>query len=149
MKSILVHFSLAVALTAPLVHAAPAADNQLTIVFANGPFADTYKPPTSSIICMHAKAQNVFSVGWKDFNAAGKSIAEAGMEVSDPDSAGAKLGEVEVGFGSDDKKTVYKIFNKAMVLTLMGKGGKITFDGKTDHGIGLHIEAICNDVTRL
>ena len=141
--------SLAVMVIASVGRAAAADENQLTIVVANGPFAGTYKAPSSQLICMRAKAQNVFSIGWKDFEATGRNIAEGGMQVDAPDGAGAKFGHVEVGFGSDDKKTVYKILHKPIVLKLTGKGGTITFDGKTDQGIHLHMEAVCNNVTRL
>jgi hypothetical protein len=142
-------FTLVLALTLGFAHSAYAEDNRLTVVVANGPFAGTYKPSPSTIICMRAKAQDVFSVAWKDFEAHGKDIAEAGVEVQHPDQPKARVANAKIAFGGNDKMTGYDFPRQAVVLEISGNGGKITFDGKSKEGIKVHIEAICTDVERL
>ena len=121
-------------------------DNQLTVVVAGGPFAGTYKASGAPIACARIKSRDLFGAGWKDFNAKGNELAEVGIEVSNPDGSAPKHGNVHVGFGGGDKMTVYKIFTKPVSLQSQGRGGVIEFDGKTDDGIRLHVEAICKYV---
>ena len=88
------------ALAAACIQAPP---NVLEVVVVNGPLAGTYKPPTSEIICLHAKKEKRYMAAWKDFNAHdAKVIAEAGINVSNPEDAGAKHGEVRIAFGDPD-----------------------------------------------
>ena len=123
--------------------------NQLTIRVANGPYAGSYQSVATATICMHAAAQDVFSSAWKDFGAAGKALAEAGVEVSSPDASGPKRGTVRISFGKDGKAAVYELVNQALTFTPTAKGASISADGKTKDGIGIHLEALCSEVDRL
>jgi hypothetical protein len=127
------------------------APNSLVIIVANAPFAGTYKPPATEIICLHAKKQRVYSAAWRDFNAHGaKTLAEAGIEVSNPDQPGAKYGDVRIAFGDPDKHSiVYQIVHEPLTLALNGRGGTIAFEGKTKEGIRLQVTASCADVEEL
>ncbi len=131
--------------------AAVPATNMLEIVVGNGPHPGTYNPPGESIICLHAKQQKRYSAAWKDFDAHdAKAIAEAGINVSNPDEAGAKQGEVRIAFGDPDKKpTVYSVNQAPLTLTKTGKGAEITFKGKTKDGIQLRVTAKCVDVEEM
>jgi hypothetical protein len=136
------------ALAAACIQAPP---NVLEVVVVNGPLAGTYKPPTSEIICLHAKKEKRYTATWKDLNAHdAKAIAEAGINVSNPEDAGAKHGEVRIAFGDPDKKTtVYSVDQAPLTLTMKGKGAEITFEGKTKEGIQLRVTAKCSDVEEL
>ena len=131
--------------------AAQAPLNVLEIVVANGPLAGTYTPPAAEVICLHAKKQHRYSAAWKDFSPKGaKAMAEAGINVSNPDDAAAKQGEVRVAFGDGaGKPVVYSAEAVPLTMTPRGKGMDITFDGKTRDGIGLRIKASCQDVEQL
>ena len=137
-------------LGAQVLAAAPAT-NMLEIVVDNGPHAGTYKPPAEAIICLHAKQQKRYSAAWKDFDAHdAKAIAEAGINVSNPDEAGAKQGEVRIAFGDpDNKPTVYSVDQAPLTLTKTGKAAEITFQGKTKNGIQLRVTAKCVDVEEM
>lgn len=132
-------------------HATAPAENILEIVVGNGPHAGTYKPPADTVICLHAKTQKRYSAAWKDFNARdAKAIAEAGINVSNPDDTGAKHGEVRIAFGDPDKKpTVYSVDQAPLTLTKTGKGAEITFQGKTKDGIQLRVTAKCSDIEEM
>ena len=131
--------------------AAAAAENTFEIVVGNGPHAGTYKPPAETVICLHAKKQKRYSAAWKDFNAHdAKAIAEAGINVSNPDDAGAKQGEVRIAFGDPDKKpTVYIVDQASLTLTRTATGAEITFQGKSKEGIQLRVIAKCSDVEEM
>jgi hypothetical protein len=138
------------AAAAPLA-VAQAPLNALEIVVANGPLAGTYKPPAAEVICLHAKRQKRYSAAWKDFSPKGaKAIAEAGINVSNPDDAGAKQGEVRISFGDPTSKPViYSVEAVPLSMTPRGKGMDIAFDGKTRDGIGLRVKASCQDVEQM
>jgi hypothetical protein len=147
-KSSFIYRSLALVIAAGWASGASAADNVFTIVVANGPFAGTYK--AGNVICMHAKSQDVFSAGFKDFGTvAAKAMGEGGAEVEQPDAPGAKFGSIKVSFGPDGKQTSYSIVHEPITLIMKGKAGHITFDGKTKKGIKLHVEAQCDSVEQL
>lgn len=114
--------------------AAAPAENTLEIVVGNGPHAGTYKPPADSVICMHAKKQKRYSAAWKDFDAHdAKAIAEAGINVSNPDDAGAKQGEVRITFGDPDKKpTVYSVDRAPPHTDKDGHGRRDRVPGKNE-----------------
>ena len=137
-------------LSAQTFAAAPA-ENTFEIVVGNGPHTGTYKPPADSVICMHAKKQKRYSAAWKDFDAHdAKAIAEAGINVSNPDDAGAKQGEVRIAFGDPDKKpTVYSVDRAPLTLTKTATGAEIAFQGKTKDGIQLHVTAKCSDIEEM
>jgi len=122
--------------------------NVLEVVIVNGPLAGTYKPPTSEVICLHAKREKRYSAAWKDFNAHdAKSIAEVGINVSNPDDAGAKRGGVRIAFGYPEKKAiVYTVDQAPLTFTVNGKGANITFEGHTKEDIQLRVTAKCSDV---
>jgi hypothetical protein len=126
-------------------NAAQAAENSVVIVVANGPFAGTYKPDGALITCMRVKSRDLFGFGLKDFNATGKQLAEASLEVHAPDGPQAKVASAHVGFGAD-KMTVYDISMTPVTLERKGNGGTMKFDGTTKEGIKVHVEAVCNDV---
>ena len=128
--------------------AAAQAENTLEIVVGNGPHAGTYKPPAESIICMHYKKEKRYFATWKDFDAHdAKTIAEAGINVLNPDDAGPKHGEVRIAFGDPAKKpTVYSVNPGPLTMTMTRKGAEIMFRGKTKDGIDLRVTAKCSDV---
>ena len=103
------------------------------------------------MICLHAKRQQRYSAAWKGFDAYdAKAIAEAGINVSNPDEPGAKHGEVRIAFGDPDKKpTIYSVDQAPLTLTKTGKGAEITFHGKTKEGIQLRVTAKCSDVDEM
>jgi hypothetical protein len=133
---------------ATLSSAALAGDNPLIVVVANGPHAGTYKPPAGEVICVHSRSQRVYSAGWKDFSAHDpKAIAEAGVQVDDPDEAGPKRGHARISFGDTGKNpTVYVTVVQPLTLTIKGKVGEIVLDGKTADGIALHMTVTCTDL---
>jgi len=111
----------------------------------------SYKPPAAEVICLHAKRQKRYSAAWKDFSPKGaKAIAEAGINVSNPDDAGAKQGEVRVSFGdATSKPVIYSVEAVPLSMTPRGKGMDIAFDGKTRDGVGLRVKASCQDVEQM
>ena len=127
------------------------APNALKIVVANGPNAGTYQAPADEVLCMHAKSRNIFSTAWKGFEKPkDKAMEEAGMEISDPDSAKPKLGYARVAFfGADGKKVVYQTVRSPVTLTMSGKTGQISYDGKTTDGVNVKLTASCMDVEYL
>ena len=127
------------------------APNSLIIVVANGPFAGTYRPPPAEIICLHAKAQRVFSAAWKDFSAhEAKAFAEGGIEVSNPDVAGKKHGNISLTFGDpSNHPTVYSLSNAPLDFELTQSGGTIAFDGTVNSSVHIKVTAECRDVTRV
>jgi hypothetical protein len=137
--------------TATQTDAGAALANTLEIVVGNGPHAGTYRPPSQSIICLHAKRQKRYTAAWKDFEAHDeKAIAEAGINVLNPDDAGAKQGEVRITFGDPDKKpTTYSVDRAPLNLVKRGTGAEITFQGKTRDGIQLRVIAKCSDVEEM
>lgn len=128
-----------------------AESNVLEIIVGNGPFTGTYKPPASEVICMHATQQKVYAASYKNFAVKGaKALAEGGVSVSNPDAAGAKVGDVLVSFGDAAKKpTVYAVNGAPLTITRRGAGADIVFVGKTKDGIELRVTAKCVDVEKL
>ena len=122
--------------------------NVLEVVVVNGPFAGTYKPPTSEVICYHNKKEKIYTATWKDFGAHdAKAIDSAGINVSNPDDTGAKRGDVRITFGDPGKNpTMYSVNQEPLTLTIKGKGSEIAFQGQTKDGIQLRINATCLDV---
>ena len=137
------------ALAAARVQTVP---NVLESVVVNGPHAGTYKPPAMEVVCMHAKKQKMHTAAWRnlDFNVHdAKAVGEAGINVTNPDEAGAKYGDVLVAFGDRDKKQIrYTVTRAPLTLTIKGQGAEITFQGKTKEGIQLRVTAKCLDVTQ-
>jgi hypothetical protein len=123
-------------------------ENVLEVVVVNGPFAGTYKPPTKDVICYHNKKEKIYTATWKDFNAHdAKAIDSAGINVSNPDDAGAKRGDVRITFGDPGQKpTMYSVYQEPLTLTIKGKGSEIAFQGQTKDGIQLRVNAKCLDV---
>src|SRR5215217_1935112 len=120
----LIRLILLIVSTSALVEARDEAPpNVLEIVIGNGPHAGAYKPPASEVICMHVKKEKRYTAAWKDFNAHdAKAIAEAGINVSNPDDSGAKRGEVRIAFGDPDKKpTVYSVSQAPLTFAINAK----------------------------
>ena len=141
----------AITLSLPLwLLAAGAADaagtNQLTIQVANGPYAGAYHSEANSTICFKAKVQDVFSSAWKDFNADGRKLAEAGVEVQHPDVPGPKHGRMRISFGKDGNSAIYEILNQPLTVTPLADGARINGEGTTSTGIRITLEAVCEDV---
>jgi hypothetical protein len=125
--------------------------NLLDVVVVDGPLAGHYQAPGSEVICLHAKKQQRYSAAWRDFNAQDpKKMSEAGINVSNPDDAGAKHGEVRIAFGDPDKKpTIYSADQVALTLKITGKIGEIAFQGKSKEGVRLRVTARCLDVEEM
>src|SRR3954465_2984695 len=128
-------------IAAPATARARSQRNVLEVVVGNGPLAGTYKPPTSEVVCMHAKQQKMYTAAFKDFAPkGGKSLSEAGINVTNLDVTGAKRGDIRIAFGDPDKKgTVYSAEQVPLTLTPTAKGAEIAFVGKTKQGIELRI----------
>ncbi|MBA2484801.1 MAG: hypothetical protein H0V35_01645, partial [Nitrospira sp.] len=97
------------------------------------------------------KKEKRYTAAWKDFNVQdAKAITEAGINVANPDDAGAKHGEVRIAFGDPDKNpTVYSVDPASLTFTKTGTGAEITFQGKTKEGIQLRVTARCSDVEEM
>lgn len=73
----------------------------LEIVIGNGPHTGTYKLSNSSVMCMRFKQQKQLTAVYMDFDGSEpKKISEAGINILNPDDAGAKRGDVLVAFGA-------------------------------------------------
>ena len=134
-----------------LAHAA-ALQNSLTIRILDGPFAGTYTPPRSEVICLHAQAQRVFSAAWKSFQAQqkGNAFTEGGLQVSNPDSPGKKLGDISLIFADPaGHSTTYSISNAPIDYAPDAAGATISFEGSASSGIRIKIRAECVDVTHV
>jgi hypothetical protein len=142
-----------VALALAGMGAAHAADklNTLSIVIGGGPHAGSYQASANEVICMHAKKQDVFTSAWKGFAPARTgAMEEAGIEVSDPDSAKPKFARARVSFfGADGKLVVYETVQSPVTLLIRDRTGKIEFDAKTANGVRIRVVASCMDVEYL
>lgn len=148
MKNLLLPVTIWVGTAAAALGAPAAEKNTLDVVLANGPFAGTYRQV--DVICMHAQRQRVFSVAYKDFTPSGvKSFIEGGIEVRDPDAAGAKHANVSVTFGDPVKPTTYQISHEPVSLDLKSGGATLVFEGKTDGGVRIKLTAACHDLTNV
>ena len=138
-----------------LAYAPP--DPTLEIVIGNGPNAGTYAVDPSAIMCMHFKEGKNITAVFKDFDAKDpKKIAEAAINVWNPDEAAPKWGSVQVAFGfrSDKSATRYEVkvtADNAGPLTIVkhGKGADLAFQGRTKDGISLRVTAKCLDLEEL
>ena len=123
-----------------------AGKNVLDVVVVGGPFAGTYH--RVDVICMHAQRQRVFSAAYKDFNPTGaRSFLEGGVEVRDPDVAGAKRATVSLSFGDPANPTTLQISHEPVSFAMQPGGASIAFEGKTDSGVRIKLTAACYDVT--
>jgi hypothetical protein len=122
-----------------------AASSSLVIVVGNGAFAGTYNLDPKAVFCFHSAKQRVYSAVWKDYNPPNaKSVAEAGIEVMNPDAPGPKVGSVQITFGDPAKAAaVYKISAEPLSLSVSGSHGEISFAGKTKDGIAIRVTAAC------
>jgi len=134
---------------------AQAPPNTMQVVVTGGPHGGTYAPPGTETICMRVKGKQ-FSVGYRNMTAKDPNVlGEAGLEVQNPDDAGAKRGDVRIAFGDPDKSpTVYAINVPrdgpgTLTLTPGAKGADVAFQGKTKDGITLRITVRCLDIERL
>ena len=142
---------------ATLAHAPAPSGSVLEIVIGNGPHAGTYKPATSTTGCMHFKQQRQFTAVYKEFDANDlKKVGEAGINITNPDEAGPKRGDVLVAFGArTDKRALrYSISIPGdsagpITLTRSGKNADLAFQGKTKDGISIRVTAKCLDVDEL
>ena len=125
--------------------------NSFVVVIGNGPFSGTYHLPVAEVSCFHSVKKRVYSSGWKDFTPANaKSIAEAGIEVQDPDVPGPKFGTVLVTFGDSDKTaTHYAIYHEPLTLSVAGSHGQITLRGKTKDGVQIQVTVSCLDTMEI
>src|SRR4051812_2577212 len=142
---------------AALARAAAPTDNSLEIVLDNGPHAGTYKLQTSAVMCMHFKQQKQVTAVYKDFDASDPNkIGEAGINITNPDAAGPKRGDVLVAFGGRENKSAarYSVSIPGesagpITLTRSGKEAGLAFQGRTKDGISLRVTAKCADVEEL
>jgi hypothetical protein len=142
---------------AALASAPTPSDNVLEIVISNGPQAGTYKLSTSAVMCMHFKQQKQVTAVYKDFDASdAKKIGEAGINITNPDEAGPKRGDVLVAFGGrgDKGASRYSVSIPGdsagpITLTRTGKQADLAFQGRTKDGISLHLTAKCMSLEEL
>lgn len=142
---------------AALTHASAATDNTLEIVVGGGPNAGTYKLQTDAVMCMHFKQQKQFTAVYKDFDTSDlKKIGEAGLNITNPDEAGPKRGDVLVAFGArnDKRASRYSVSipgDSAGPITLArnGKRADVAFQGRTKDGISLRVTATCISIDEL
>jgi hypothetical protein len=142
---------------AALAHASASTDNILEITLGNGPNAGTYKLQTSAVMCMHFKQQKQVTAVYKDFDASDpKKIGEAGINITNPDEAGPKRGDVLVAFGARDNKSAsrYSVSIPGdsagpVTLTRNGKEAELAFQGRTKDGISLRVTAKCASLEEL
>ena len=132
---------------------AQSAPDTIEVVVLNGPHAGTYKTPSSETICAHYKAMKWTFATWRGFEAPdpGK-LSAAAIKVLNPEQAGPKRGEVQIAFGTEPGKKVvadYKVTDVPVTLTTKGKGAEMSFDGKTQEGVGLRVTATCSELENL
>jgi hypothetical protein len=132
------------------------APNVLEVVVANGPFAGTYKAPGDEVVCMHVRKQPQFTASYRDLTPTANTVlGEAGIDISNPDAAGAKQGRVRISFGNPDKKpTVYEVIvpgsgSGPLTMSRSGARGELGFAGKTKDGIQLRVTAKCLDIEEM
>lgn len=145
----------AAALLCTSLLAQAAAPNTMQVVVTGGPHAGTYAPPGTETICMRVKGKQ-FSVGYRNMSAHdAKMLSEAGLQIDNPDDAGAKRGNVRIAFGDPDKSpTVYAIDVPhdgpgPLTLTTGASSADVAFQGKTKDGIAVRITVHCLDIERL
>lgn len=148
------HFSKCLAVIGTVVMAGSpvyAGSNPFVVIVGNGPFTGTYNLPAAAVICFHSTKQHVYTAAWKDFSPPNaKSIAEVGIQVSNPDASGPKLGDVRISFGDSDKTpTVYEVSGKPLSLSVSGKRGDIAFKGTTKDGVRISVTVTCTDTTEM
>jgi hypothetical protein len=102
------------------------------------------------------EGKNIAAV-FKDFDANDpKKVAEAAINIWNPDEAAPKWGSVQVAFGprSDKSVTRYEVkitADNAGPLTIIkhGKGADLAFQGRTKDGISLRVTAKCLELEEL
>jgi hypothetical protein len=142
---------------AALAGAAAPSDNVLEIVVGNGPHAGTYRLSSSEVMCMQFKQQKQVTAVYKDFDASDpKKIGEAGLNITNPDEAGPKRGDVLVAFGGRATKDAsrYSVSIPGdsagpITLTRNGKEAVLAFQGRTKDGVALHVTARCTSLEAL
>lgn len=144
------------AMTPLVAGAQKAAGDILEIVVASGPYAGTYKAPADEVICLYVKKPPQFTVSYKNFSPNGaKALAEGGMNIDNPDDAGAKRGRVLITFGSSDKKpTFYDVTVPGpgagpITLKRSGRHAELTYQGKTKDGVQVRVNATCSDIEQM
>jgi hypothetical protein len=144
------------ALTPLVASAQKAAGNILEIVVGSGPYAGTYKAPTDQVICLYVKTRPQFSVSYKNFSPNGATaLAEGGINVDNPDDAGAKRGHVLTTFGSSDKKPPFYDVSVPgpgagpITLKRSGTRAELTYQGKTKDGVQVRVTATCSDIDQM
>ena len=143
------------ALTPLVASAQKATGNILEIVVGSGPYAGTYKAPTDQVICLYVKKRPQFSVSYKNFSPNGaKALAEGGVNVDNPDDAGAKRGHVLITFGSDKKPSFYDLTvpgagTGPITLKRSGANAELSYQGKTKDGVPVRVTATCSDIDQM
>jgi hypothetical protein len=132
----------------PIAHAGT---SSFVVLIGNGPFSGTYRLPAAEVSCFHSAKRRVYSSGWKDFSPANaKSIAEAGVEVQNPDAPGPKFGTVLVTFGDSDKTaTHYAIYHEPLTMTNAGALREIMLRAKTKDGVQIQVTLSCMDTMEI
>lgn len=129
------------------------AANTIEIILKGGPHAGMYTLSAQNIACMSMKSRKQFSAAYKDPQARdAKSVSGAGINVFNPDDAGARRGEINIRFGDPDEKhpaaygTAISRDSTGFSFTKKGAGVEMAFDGQTKNGMKLHMSAICTDI---
>jgi hypothetical protein len=125
--------------------------NSFIVTVDNGPLHGTYHLPVAEVSCLHWVKRRVYSSGWKDFKPANPSaLAEAGIEVQNPDVPGPKFGTVLLTFGDSDKAaTHYAISHAPLTLSVTGSHGQIVVRGKTKEGVQVQVTVSCLDTMEI
>jgi hypothetical protein len=125
--------------------------NSFVIVIDNGPLRGTYHLPVAEVSCFHSVKRRVYSSGWKDFTPANaRALAEAGIEVQDPDAPGPKFGTVLLAFGDSDKTaTHFAIYHAPLTLSVTGSHGQVVVRGKTKDGVQIQVTVSCLDTMEI
>jgi hypothetical protein len=124
----------------------------MKVVIGSGSHAGTYKLRAANMICMMSQSGS-FSAAYKDVEARKpNAISGAGINVDNPNSAGPKTGEINITFGDPEEKGGFTLEARVpdkkkhrFAYTKSGKAVTVSFDGQTNDGVELHVEAHCDD----
>jgi hypothetical protein len=127
--------------------------DSMTIVIGGGSHAGTYKLPAANVVCMLTQSGMHFSAAYKDMEARKPNmISGAGINVDHVDGSGPKTGEINVTFGDPDEMGGFTLEARVpdkgkhgFTYSKSGKAVAVSFDGRTNDGVELHVKAHCDD----
>lgn len=138
---------------APASPGAGESADSMTIVIGGGSHAGTYKLPAANIMCMLSNSGSSFSAAYKDMEARKPNmISGAGINVDHVDGSGPKTGEINITFGDPEEKGDFTLEARVpdkgkhgFTYSKSGKAVTVSFDGRTNDGVELHVKAHCDD----